>query len=612
MKKLLLVVFSILAVIIMVLSSCSSRPPSTSATTATRPQTSSVPYTQKPQTTVASSAPGTHSPSATKTQTATTTAYPHPTPVPSPTSPIHPSSSGGGGGGGSTSKPESDALGFSTGGAKDIANFRENIRNNYLPLPTDVTYEGLFYDYYFDTGTSGPSEKLFSPAFSYAVTRDPLSHQTEYYLSVGLNSGLTESDFERKKLNLVIVMDNSGSMAEQYNQYYYDDFGKQVDAWAEEGGVRRTKMESSIESVLNILDQLNDDDQFSIVLFNSRSYLLEPMSPVDWADMRDVEDRIRDITPGGSTNLDAGLELASRQFRNLVEADSYEYENRIIVLTDAQPNTGDYSLSGLTNVAESNADNRIYTTVIGIGVDFNTQLVEQITKIKGANYYSVHSPRQFRQRIAEEFDYMVTPLVFDVTLNFESRGWRIERVFGSPEADESTGRLMTINTLFPSKSVNGETRGGLVLLKLRKISSSSEEPVYLKTTYEDRNGRVDGSKAVIDLETRSPEYFENDGIRKGVLLIRYASLMKNWMLDERQHVRYSQPWEPCINEDTGLVVLDESYPGQWERTSQPLTVSHSYNRIFDDFRDYFADEAHDLDDEDLDQELDILNFLMKF
>jgi Ca-activated chloride channel homolog len=611
MKKLLLVVFSILAVIIMVLSSCSSSPTATSATTAaTRPQTSSATYTQKPQTTAAPSAPGTHSPSATKTMTATTTAYPHPTPVPSPTSPIHPSSSGSGGG--SASRPESDALGFSTGGAKDIANFRENIRNNYLPLPTDVTYEGLFYDYYFDTGSSGPSEKLFSPSYSFAVTRDPLSNKTEYYLSVGLNSGLKESDFERKKLNLVIVMDNSGSMGEQYNQYYYDDFGKQTDAWAEEGGVRRTKMESSIESVLNILDQLNDDDQFSIVLFNSRSYLLEPMSPVDWADMRDVEDRIRDITPGGSTNLDAGLELATKQFRGLEEADSYEYENRIIVLTDAQPNTGDYSLSGLTNVAESNADNRIFTTVIGIGVDFNTQLVEQITKIKGANYYSVHSPRQFRQRIAEEFDYMVTPLVFDVTLNFESRGWRIEKVFGSPEADESTGRLMTINTLFPSKSVDGETRGGLVLLKLRKISSSSEEPVYLKTTYEDRNGRVDGSKAVIDLEARSPEYFENDGIRKGVLLVRYASLMKNWMLDQRQHVRYNQPWEPCINEDTGLVVPDESYPGQWERTSQPLTVSHSYNRIFDDFRDYFADEAHDLDDEDLEQELDILNFLMKF
>ena len=81
-------------------------------------------------------------------------------------------------------------------------------------MPTDVTYEGLFYDYYFDTGAIEPTNKLYSPSYSSAVTRDPLSHQTEYYLSVGLNSGLKESDFQRKKLNLTIVLDDSGSMGE--------------------------------------------------------------------------------------------------------------------------------------------------------------------------------------------------------------------------------------------------------------------------------------------------------------------------------------------------------------------------------------------------------------
>ena len=34
-----------------------------------------------------------------------------------------------------------DNMGFSVGGAKDIANFRENIKQGYLPLPTDITYE---------------------------------------------------------------------------------------------------------------------------------------------------------------------------------------------------------------------------------------------------------------------------------------------------------------------------------------------------------------------------------------------------------------------------------------------------------------------------------------
>jgi Ca-activated chloride channel family protein len=45
----------------------------------------------------------------------------------------------------------SESLGYSVGGAKDINNFRKNIEHNYLPLTTDITYEGLFYDYYFNT-----------------------------------------------------------------------------------------------------------------------------------------------------------------------------------------------------------------------------------------------------------------------------------------------------------------------------------------------------------------------------------------------------------------------------------------------------------------------------
>ena len=104
----------------------------------------------------------------------------------------------------------SPSIGFSAGGAKDVNSFRENIMQDYLPLPSDVTYEGLFYDYYFDTGAAKDCKKLFCPSYSYAVSKDPFSLQPQYYLSVGLNSGIT--DFQRKKLNLVVVLDYSGSM----------------------------------------------------------------------------------------------------------------------------------------------------------------------------------------------------------------------------------------------------------------------------------------------------------------------------------------------------------------------------------------------------------------
>jgi Ca-activated chloride channel family protein len=582
MKKVVLVLTLVILAAVTVLSACAA-PPKTTVT-----QTASAPAPV--YTTTATAAP-THTSPGIAQPTVTVTAE---------SAPQY-----------SAQQPGKDTVGLSTGGAKDINNFRENIRNDFLPLPTDITYEGLFYDYYFDTGAQQETNKLFSPSYSYAVTRDPLSQQTEYYLSVGLNSGLKEEDFQRKKLNLVIVLDISGSMTSPYDQYYYDQFGQVQDAYAGEGIARLTKMESAKDAVVSILNQLEDYDRFAIVVFNSNASLKKPMGLVRDADMRSIKNSVLDLNAGGSTNLSAGMDKATEQFYNLREVNSYEFENRIIILTDAQPNTGDISSSGMMGTVKRNAEGRIYTTFIGIGVDFNSSLIEDITKTRGANYYSVHSPRDFRERADDEFDFMVTPLIFNLSLDFESDGWRIDKVFGSPEADEATGQLMKINTLFPSQREGGETRGGLVLLKLRKMSSWPNEKIYLRVSYEDRDGRTDSSNEVIYLEGTSPEYFANSGIRKGILLSRYAALLQNWMIDERRHVQYSYPWEPSIDEDTGIIIPPDPGFSQWERQSLPLMVSEPYHWMFRDFSQYFETEMREIGDYTLDQEIEILNILCR-
>ena len=432
MKKVMVLVFLVMLTAILLMNSCSAAPVTTYATST---QIHPASTTAAPATTYTH--PNDLGPSTLIPQT-TQTYPPVVTPGTTNVMPVPGSTSSG-------------TIGLAVGGAKDINNFRQNILNNYLPLPTDVSYEGLFYDYYFDTGAQEPADKLFSPSYSYAVTQDPLSHQTEYYLSVGLNSGIRQEDFQRKTLNLVIVLDSSGSMGEYYDQYYYDQYGNQQDTYAGEG-TTLNKIDSAKKAIVSILGQLKDNDRFSIVQFNSRADLVQPMRLVSDTNMKRVKDDVMNINAGGSTDLSAGFYLAVDQFRNLADTDSYEYENRIIVLTDAQPNAGDFSGSGLSNIITWNADNRIYTTFIGVGVDFNTELIDMITKVKGANYYSIRSPKEFRERVDDEFDYMVTPMVFNVNLTFESSSWKIDTVFGCPEADLATGGLMTINTLFPSKN----------------------------------------------------------------------------------------------------------------------------------------------------------------
>jgi Ca-activated chloride channel family protein len=273
------------------------------------------------------------------------------------------------------------------------------------------------------------------------------------------------------------------------------------------------------------------------------------------------------------------------------------------------PNLGDTSESGLLGMTGNNADNGIYATFIGIGVDFNTELVEYITKIRGANYYAVHSAEQFEERMDDEFEYMVTPLVFNLILTLEADGWEIEKVYGSPEANEATGELMKVNTLFPSEREDGETRGGLVLLKLKKTAGGNS--LILKTSYEDRNGDEDESRMVVELAEANPEYFENTGIRKGVLLSRYADLLENWMIDEREHAHISYPWEPSVDNEKGIIVPPVVL-GRWERQSLPLMISPSYHELFTEFRDYFEQEMAVIGDTTLDRELDILDELIDF
>jgi Ca-activated chloride channel family protein len=501
---------------------------------------------------------------------------------------------------------ESVMVGFSAGGAKDIANFRENLRNGYLPLPTDIPYEGLFYDYYFDTGATAPCTKLFCPSYVAATSRDPFSGRPDLYLSVGLNSGLDAARFSRKRLNLVVVLDISGSMSSPFDRYYYDRFGNRQEADAAERG--RTKIEVATASIVSLISHLGEGDRLGIVLFNGEAYLAKPMRAMAEIDRERLASHILAIRANGSTNMEAGIRLGTDLLQPFAGADREQYENRIVFLTDAMPNTGEIGTGGLVGMTGGNAARSIFTTFIGIGVDFNTELVADITKIRGANYYAVHSAADFKKRLDEEFDFMVTPLVFDLALTLETTGYEIVKVYGSPDANESTGEIMKVRTLFPSKVEDGRTRGGVILLKLRRVSGNAR--LALRASWEDRSGRRDGRTSEIDIPSVGTSRYPNTGIRKAILLSRYADVLLNWIVDAGRSRTDGQPIVASITAERGIPCPDFRL-GRWERRSIPLKVSAEYRDILSRFRAHFREEASALNDSSLSRELDVLDALVK-
>jgi Ca-activated chloride channel family protein len=550
---------------------------------------------------------------------------------------------------GNTSKqmPQSSSLlpesmiGLSVGGAKDINNFRENINNKFLPMTTDITYEGLFYDYYFDL--SGNQNKtsctqLFCPQYTTAISNDPFTQKPEYYLSVGLNSNIKESDFQRKKLNLVVVLDISGSMDSSMVDYYYDKpQGNNVEK------DNRSKITVAKEAIAGLIDHLKPEDRLGIVLFDETAYLAKPLDQLSRTDINVLKNHIKEIQSQGSTNMEAGLDLATGQFSEFLTVDSNEYENRIIFLTDAMPNTGDYSKNSFLQITTENSLNKIYSTFIGIGVDFNSSLVESITKVQGANYYSVHDNKEFYTRMVDEFDYMVTPLVFNLKMNFDSAKYKISAVYGSPEADEATGELMKVNTLFPSKTEGGAVKGGIILVKLEKIGTGTstgtstgtgsgtggdgtavgtsiigEDDFGLTVSYQDRSGKTFTSRATegFNVETDSTTNAANaanTADRKAILLARYVNVVKQWLNDTYQTqvvTKCSKCMYNYYQEGIPGNVIFEPGFSEWERPSQRLVVSEQYKQLFTKLLTYFQAESSTLQDDTLSKEVEIINKLL--
>ncbi|KIZ06136.1 hypothetical protein MNEG_1821 [Monoraphidium neglectum] len=568
---------------------------------------------------------------------------------------------------GASSMGAASGIGFKTGGAQDVSNFRENIKSGKLPIPTDVTYEGLVKDYYFDTRSSDDPKcaDLFCPTYSLALAPDPVvaaaskgaakaaAQPNEVFLAVGLDSGLT--NFTRPKLNLVIVLDVSGSMDSSFDEYYYDRFsnGKKRLSEADKS---KSKLDVAKEVLQGMLDKLRPDDSVAITLFSSNAATPKKMGKWGSADKEAVQAGVGALKTVSSTNFQAGLDQAVTNMRSYTDCfggDPSTTENRIIVLTDAQPNEGDITDEGLLARMKANAGDGFYMTMVGIGLDFNTKLVESILKVKGANYYSVHTPGEFKQRLADEFDSMVAPLVFDLSLAVDSSslaptkdgsqqgGWKIVNVYGSPDAaggKPSDGNILKVLTLFPTPKTEEGIKGGVVLLRVQPppgTTIATAPPLKLSAQYTDRSGKKFTTARTVQVPAAAKSgaaYFQSSGVRKAVALARLSDALQLWLVEENakqapaSKVTFADRCDIIFNY-AGLWTPPPIWPGRvpririgcplvpfalgrWERQSRGLAVGRDARDALQPVLQFVKSEQAAVKDSTMKQEVDLLQKLV--
>ena len=491
-----------------------------------------------------------------------------------------------------TNASRSANLGLSVGGAKNIKNFRENIKNGYRPKLSSITYEGIFNEYYFQTDYKQNKDDLVSPAYNYAVSFNPLTDEKEYYLSLGLSSNIKINDYKRDKLNLLLLIDISGSMSAQIDDYYYDGKTKTENPIS--------KMQLTGDVLSSVIKRLNDEDYLGIAYFNGDSSIGLESTKVGDIDIEKSVEKLKRLEANGGTNFSAGLDKINLMYDNQ-NINRGDYNNRLIIISDYMPNIGE--LGGLDGYLKTFSDKKLYSTFIGIGVDSNTDLMEDISKIRGANYLTVNSKDKFKKKMVDEFNYLVNPVAFNIKLSLESNGFELKEIYGSPESDISTSECLKINTLFPSITEEGKTKGGIILAKLKKVDNKKNN-IDLKLKYRDKAEEKHSSKISIKIEDKKNNFYPDNSIRKAVLLIRYISILRRWLKNE-------------TSGKTTVKLPDEGdnrtqQRSRWESSSTRLEIKVEFKELFMDFYAHFKNESEIIKDDTLKKEEEVLKYLATY
>lgn len=144
------------------------------------------------------------------------------------------------------------------------------------------------------------------------------------YITVELFCGSAEEVVaDRKPVNIICVIDVSGSMGERATPYNPD---------GENDGF--SQLDLVKHSLATIQKSLQPGDQIAIIAFSSNARMVLDLSEVS-ANDRLITDSIDSLQPDGTTNLWAGLEMAC----NLANSqDTKMYNTSIMLLTDGVAN----------------------------------------------------------------------------------------------------------------------------------------------------------------------------------------------------------------------------------------------------------------------------------
>ena len=319
------------------------------------------------------------------------------------------------------------------GGAQDVKFARAEIVEGRIPHPDAITAEGLLGEHDLTLPSAAGCRQLLCLVGEATVARLPTLSHAKYLVELGFASNVDEATWQRGPLNLIAVIDKSGSMA-----------GEPLAL------VKR--------SLRGLIGNLREGDQLSIVLYGDMSHIYLQPTRVSAAALPTLLSAVEGIQSRGSTNMERGLTVGY----DLARKTKREYEGitRVALFTDERPNVGHTDEGSFIAMARAASADGIGLTTIGVGVQFDSGLATSLSSTRGGNLFFLDGPASADALFTDELDYMVSELAHDLRVTLRpSDGFKIAGVYGVPGEilgwHDATSVTITVPTLFLSKQGGG-------------------------------------------------------------------------------------------------------------------------------------------------------------
>ncbi len=224
---------------------------------------------------------------------------------------------------------------------------------------------------------------------------------------------------ERLPVNLAIALDKSGSM-------------------------RKDKIVQAQNAVLKASSLLGPKDRFSLVTYSDEAEtLIKSQQPLEMSSLASI---VRTIRSKGSTALYAGVSQAAAEIRRGQSEGAF---NRLILLSDGNANKGPSSIADLSGLSRSLAGEDISVSTVGLGADFNEDLMTAMAETAQGNAYFAENSNDLTRIFTAELEDVLNVAATNIQIIVEcAPGARPIRIIGRDGVIDDNTVSMSINHLF--------------------------------------------------------------------------------------------------------------------------------------------------------------------